>query len=262
MSIESMHRQAGLSLVELLAVLGIVMVVSAIAAVGIVGAMSRSELAVCGTRLKAFATSCLSYAADNGRRYPVARGGRFMSPSYIGGANDIGAAFDLRPVIRGHVALKSLLCPLSPKISLEPADTGPSDVFANYLVWAGWEYRSQDRPAGPGMFRMGDRWGWAGSRFSVLASDWDLIFAVGTSEGGHPDADERMQPYQYQDRQLTASGWDGDLRGLIDLNAGFDDGSVRRYERLQTRDHRVKPVPSFIIPPNGTDDAWLNVPMN
>ncbi len=254
----STHR--GLSLVEVLVVLGIIGILLAILAPVLNKAIYQSELAACGANLKALAAGSHAYAGDYARNYPAPPYGRVFAANYVG---TVPPGTDLRPVIKDHISLKHLLCPLSPKISLTVEDAGTDgNIWANYMYWSAFRYTPSEAPHEAGMFRRGDRWSWAGNRFALIATDHDFVRDGNSAIGSHPDQDGLMVPQSRQGKNKgTESVWvKNDLgpRSKIDFNAAYDDGSVRRFGDVEPLDRRMTRVPHD----RSSTELALNVPLN
>lgn len=237
-------------------------------------AVYQAGLASCAANLKTIANGQLTYAAEHQRAYAQIRGQDLLwEPSWIaasGNGLDTAEAADLRSVFEGYISAKSLVCPLSPRISLAAADTGTSAfVCSSYNLWTGWQYKMRSGPAEQGMFRVGDRWTWSGSSFRAIAADVDYVGTNGsTTNASHGDDAEVMIEYRFQRENSAMSGWvtgnsanpDG-VRGRLDTNMALDDGSVHRFSGVKTVDERMKRVSCIRDGngPNSTRNVWINV---
>lgn len=252
-----MYPRIGFTLVELLVVITIVIVLLALLAPALDKAVYQAELAVCGSRLKALGSGVQAYALGFNRAYPVRpalRSARERPLYLVRGANPF---IDDRLPLAGFASMDLMLCPLDAKISVGINDThADSYVWSNYALWYGWYYSGEPR----GMWRMGDRFTSAGSRYSLLASDWDtkapdFDSSIGSyTASTHPDNDNRLQQVVFQNvgaPKLTASWWDGFNRGSLDNNFAYDDGSVRRItDSYLDDDERLDDIPYFVDPSN------------
>lgn len=255
-----MKTARGLTLIEVLVVLGIIIVVAALLVPAINMAIYHSDLAACGGNLKGVVAGSLAYAGSHGKTYPVPPTGRVFDSRYLG---CVPPGSDLRPVIKGHINVKQLVCPLAPKISLAVEDTGDAgSVLSSYTYWSGFQYMPPDMPPEAGMIKVGNRWTWGGKRFSVIAADFDLVGDGTTGAGSHPDHKDRMTPKSVQKKDgANHSAWemqDSGPRSRIDFNAAFDDGSVRRYKHVETLDNRMVRVPVD----RSSTESQVNVPVN
>src|ERR1041385_8131789 len=108
------------------------------------------------------------------------------------------------------------------------------------------------------MFRLGDRFTYNDARFNVLITDGDRLTA-NFQDGGHPDRPGYMirspayqdalntnVPWNVQGTYATISYWTsqntGHRRGEVDLNYGFDDGSVIRESLVKIGHERMEAV--------------------
>ncbi len=191
-------------------------------------------------------------------------------------------ARDMRPVIKEHIALKHLLCPttdqvdLSPEGNKSPNAVQATQVFASYDVWFAWKYLNEGGP----MSKIGDRFGFNDAtdgnklvQSRLLVNDVNLNrndhFAIST----HPDADGVMALETHQNGdvgvgglisfsniKLTISLWEGGggtvVRGPVELNMGFDDGSVARYNFVVHSDPRLRPAPAFAVRSNDNGNRY------
>lgn len=175
--------------------------------------------------------------------------------------------YDMRPLLRTVMDINQVLqCPFTLQMDLENGPEATDDdvgAEASYVMFWGWRYRTGDRVsvnanqgsvnqrAGNdgehGMYKVGDRFTWTNQNgqstaFNILAGDIDLKYPD-SSQASHPDRDPSLLTLvAAQDtvifgfrgslsRYRRAAPETGDkLRGLLDTNFLFDDGSVRRYQ--------------------------------
>lgn len=254
----------GFTIVELLVVITIVVVLLALLAPALDKVTYQAELAICGTNLKAIGGGAITYTGTFRRSYPyrgvVNRSNTNFQAEYIRFG---GPPTDDRELLRPHMSLKLLLCPLSGRIDLEQKALLADHILANYDLWFGFYYQGYR-----GMNRLGDRMEFldtvtdpnvaAMHRFRLLASDED-VSGPGTaySEGTHPD-DAGVRPFRrWQNEKYDGnimfqalpayigSRWEArgtHLRGLVDLNFAYDDGSVERHSGVKWDDDRMAKV--------------------
>jgi len=254
------------SLVQMLVVIGILGLLIALLIPAIQRAAHQASLAACASHLESIASGANTYAVQFNRRYPVLprlpwphlQGWNLRRPDYVGN----GGPDDFRPLVAGHIAPDHLVCPLAPKISLDPADTGTTQSYSNYALWMGWRYTP---PGGheEGMITLGEDWTWNGTRFRVLAGDIDFAYPFDAADTTHPDDDGVLMPVRGPDAefpQMTASFYSANkMRGRIDMNNAHHDGSVHRMADVRFRDPRTKPVPMGSTP-DDVDHGSLFVP--
>jgi len=258
------------SLVELLVVITVLVVLLALLAPALDQAVYQSELAVCGSKLKALGAGVVLYAMDHQRRYPhrpaVERGTtRQPVQLSIPVTTSPTIADDDRPAIRAHIEINNLLqCPLNKRVDLVATDDD-TNVITSYGLWYGWRYGRANAPQ-RGMRRLGERFEWTDAGvsqyFRILAADWDTMLS-NTVQGAHPDrGQELLFPRALQDEyaelaqlggvsagttKFTLSLWvsGGKLnRGSVDRDFLYDDGSVRRLDALVIDDGRTVSVPA------------------
>ena len=274
----------GFTLVELLVVITIIVVLLALLMPAMDQAVYQAELARCAANLKGTAVSATTYAASHRGYYPHRPGvlqAQERDPGwYAEQLSDPRSGFDDRAVFGRFLPVSILQCPLVGRVDLSSESTKPTSmVFCNYFLWFGWQYHATPGPVAAargdgvsrqrGLFRIGDRWEFEGERFSILASDVDeLNFTGSFSWASHPDRAGVLRELVIQDRDdpavgatrdypqlsITWSKWDSRVgagattwrRGAVDRNVTFDDGSVRRYDRV-------------VMKPDGTPDERMTL---
>jgi prepilin-type N-terminal cleavage/methylation domain-containing protein len=270
----------GFTLVELLVVITIIVVLLALLTPALDRAMYQAELTVCAARLKGIGSAVAGYAMENRRFYPD-RGlhdrtdqSQALWIAVYTLANP-SEGYDMRPGLRGVLSPNKMLqCPLVQPVDLEQETIG--GVLTSYNPWWGWKYHPASG-AQPGMFKLGDRFGWDTRQYSTLAGDIDMFYRQAPAiQGSHPDSDpQTLTPLHVQepppgqvgdpnraDPLLTVSRWTvnsstvNNRRGPIDMNHLFDDLSVERYASVQgwnPTDERMDEVPVFMhVPRNDT----------
>jgi len=259
-----MRRGFAFTLVELLVVITITVVLLSLLVPAMNQAVYQAELAVCGANNSALAAQVLQYAFENKRRYPARLGleaktaavfGADTRPQLIARGLPGPGEFDERPVLRKVTDLnKTLNCPLLKPVDLETPDV-TSWIYSSQQLWFGWQF-SPGNVKQKGMFKVGDRFSAASPvdgtvrEFSVLVSDWvsqdpNVVSPPTWSYGAHPDYHDKTMPEWHQDDgapHTTLSFFraiDGQVRGPIDRNVAFDDGSVRRYSGVKWDDYKT-----------------------
>lgn len=227
-------------------------------------AIYQAELAVCAANLDAIGGGATIYALDHKRRYPLRLGVEDRNLGWqMRQFSDGLANVDDRPIIRDHIPIKTLQCPMSEQIDLEPRTNALGRVdgsyYAGYDLWYGWKYDL----GGTGMMKLGDRWGWDGRRYDIVAGDFNL-FHIGNPYviSSHPDDEGKLVVRAtpgYTD-WIRSDKLD---RGLIDQNYVFADGSVARYAAVEMLDDggRRTAVPWADIAGNQPSGWQLFVPV-
>ena len=238
----------GFTLVELLVTITLIVILIAMLAPAMDRAVYEAELAVCATNLRAIAGGVTTYAAGNERRYPARDGRRNLLDWYpfgLASYDSGGRYFDERPSLAKALDINGMLNdPAAGKVDLT-TKINPY-VYTAYSMWFEWEYGSE-----AGMYKLGDRWSWGGVDFNVLAGDHDrLDVPPGTSPTGgslasHPDEQGVLSRFKSEASSVTLARWQNltALRGDVNLNFGFTDGSVQRYNRVGLEDERMMQVP-------------------
>lgn len=290
----------GFTLVELLVVITIIVALLALLIPAMDAAIYQTELAVCAANQKGIGNGVIGYAMENKRRYPHREHlVNWYSVPLVIKYTLFGQSLDDRPLLRPFLSInKSLRCPMQEEVNLD-TDDPDTMVYAGYNLWFGMQYRANqgfndlgqvaaNTDRDPGMFKLGSRWGFEDPnhgqkplRSNVLANDRYLPnpdkSAVHSSHPGDGYFNDFKKEEAYGiSPKGTISLWsalDARAAGRVDLNALFDDGSVRRYadvrwdmdrnwlssERDRSADDRLQSSPAWN---NSTDwDAlrWWEV---
>jgi type II secretory pathway pseudopilin PulG len=238
------------TLVELLVVITIIVVLLSLLAPAMDKAVYEAELAVCGANLKGLATAVTAYSGEHRRTYPFHQTYQDpgMRPIYLNWSYN---GYDDRPLLSKYVSInKNLQCPLAGAMGLEAQENdADTQAITSYEMWFGWKWQAPG--AGGGMTKLGDRMGWNGYEFDVLASDIDAQEdGVGYFQTAHPDRDGRLinKAGRNEDStglnvvfKFTARFWitpDANTvgRGTIDRHFAHEDTSVERMKDLKEGD--------------------------
>ena len=259
------------TLLELLVVITIIVVLLALLAPALDKAVYQSELVACGAKLHSVLSGAQVYAVDHQRRYPHRQAvvNRADTSAWELSPSGSGNPQDLRPAIKSYVSLnKALNCPLNGAgLEIESAGhadvAGPHKIYSSYALWFGWKWQDAGS-ATKGMFRIGDRFDWIGKDFNLLASDMSVADDSGYGYGNHPDDREVWVHKAWRGEtgpsplpiKYTLAWWTGGAnRGTLDLNFGYQDGSVLRISGVKfdrghpnnagepTRDERMAKAP-------------------
>ncbi len=233
-AIGNRKMKIGFTLVELLVVIAIIAILLALLTPALDKVIYRTELLACGAKQKAVASTASMYAVDNNRWY-VYREGMYARGDWKPDVISAMPQGDDRPELSRYMPINDLLnCPMSPRADF--ADTlEDSYVASSYELYFGFVYLEGNHK---GMKKLGDPWFWDGKRYNVIVADHDHVVTNGAQYyGAHPDRDGLMYRNLYEDAgpiHHTYGRWElvGPHRGLVDLNNGFDDGSVALFENV------------------------------
>jgi prepilin-type N-terminal cleavage/methylation domain-containing protein len=297
------------TLVELLVVITIIVILLALLTPALDRAMYSAQLAVCAAHQDAMVTGAQAYAMDHKRYYPHKPGAHNgsdvwwrMDVLYIPpGVGRTGRRppqdLDHRQTVKDYIQHKLFVDPVAGKVSVAKEDNDvDTEVLASYFLLDGFQFRAgpDQGPLGEGMIKMGNRLKWSSRNdahyaFNTLVAD-KLHYNRndGYTTAGHPDttvekavlaerqngpglvvgpvASAKMTYTHYN--FFNINGPEG-AHGLLDLNYGMQDGSVRRVSGikpanfnspLNVGDHPLRGVP-FITeggaPADFSPSNWL-----
>jgi hypothetical protein len=260
------------TIVELLVSVTLIVLLLALLAPALDRAIYRSELTLCATNMKAFGTAATMYGANHQRAYP----------DHAGRAWPYHLSNPFAMMLMPYTALnRNLNCPFSKAMDYEGSvqRNSTGGIIPPYALWFGWRYTGHSVKT-----RMGrpmtalDHTDTSDPRtvsFSVMASDWDLFYRTGDTRGSHPDYDpaERHNEWRQDSDEnplmpgqnisvapRTYSFWwgfgAGKVRGLFDMNVGWEDGAVLSFMAVLPRDADDRMA--YISP---TTDPALNDPV-
>jgi len=265
-------RPRAFTLVELLVVITIVVVLLALLMPAMSNAIYQAQLTSCGaSQIKGIGFSVTAYAMDHKRNYPrrpyLEEQSWQLTEIYQGIIFDPDNSFDFRSVLKSHVNLDLLVCPLVAAIQVREEDNDlDSWIHQHFDLWFGWRYRGEDYGEGGehGMLKIGDRWTFRQNpgtmqrySFNILVGDQEL-YDPNRILSTHPDRDNGVlfeELFQNQGYiglgplvKVTTSRWAGPRsggRGLVDRNFGYGDLSVARLNHLRfaEQENRMVPVP-------------------
>jgi len=249
------------TLVELLVVVTIAVVLLALLIPAMERAVYQTELVLCSVQVRNIAMTVTRYAMDHRRSYPrrLGVGSPFWQPQdlNLAGHPFVDPPTDERPYLRPYMSLNEQLnCPLTAWIDIDGSKDS-SWLQPPYALWFGWRFTGDG--GGEGMDRLGDRLEFLEHRFSVLASDHEVILQnQNYGHGAHPDITEgRWVNVALQDQshfgapsagaprvlEGTLSRWTGPPdRGPIDMNSAFQDGSVERLSAVRWDEPETEPT--------------------
>lgn len=242
------RKLAGFTLIELLVVVAIIVVLLALLVPSLDKAVYQATLATCAAQQDGQVTGFQAYAVEFKRVYPYKQAVHVASSSWV--MDQLSQAlntpspsgnYDYRPVIANYVNIKMFVDPLAGDVDLslnEPYNNG-STILSSYHQLEGFKFAF-----GGGMTKIGGRLSFGGNRFSVLVAD-KMHFNQGDNYAISSHGDKTLGRGVLAERRgegavnglygtYTYTHWnyiglDGaNTHGLLDMNYGMQDGSVRR----------------------------------
>jgi prepilin-type N-terminal cleavage/methylation domain-containing protein len=264
------RKPQAFTLIEILVVITIIVVLLALIAPALDKAIYQAELAVCGSNQKAGVSGVITYAMDFRRYYPDRNTppARTLTgepyPTWVPPFQfrDAENSPDLRPLLHSNYMNINAVFndPLSMKVDLA-GSRNSTRIYGSYVMWFGYRYQSNGSLATstannagpvvnigwePGFIKLGDKlqhFSYPGERFSVLIADLSRFHDdKAASFASHPDGGGVMVNQRFQDQQnsglvMTISTWGSpERRGTVDMNFGYDDGSVRRMDGVERQE--------------------------
>ena len=258
------------TLVELLVVVTIIVILLSLLAPAMSKAIHQAQMLKCGAGpLRMMSSGVLQYTLDYKRRYPdrdIEQTDRRGTVTYLPAMALAYPAqgFDSRPALRTIFSInQAVQCPMNEPVEMD--DTEPDiNIEASYMMFWGWQYKPENRPIFKGMMKLGDRFEWGDPgrptySYNVLASDMDFRYGEARSiQGSHPDREPSTMyplvaveapgfwPRNNTSRWVNAGQMGDFMRGLVDLNFAYDDGSVSRLVDVigwRQQDERVDRIP-------------------
>jgi prepilin-type N-terminal cleavage/methylation domain-containing protein len=279
-----MPVRKGFTLIELLVVVTIIVVLLALLTPALDSALRESEMALCGANIKGVMNGAIVYTGNYRRYYPRRPVIETYSVGPFGWLNDGGnPAIDDRKVILDYIPINAgLNCPLNTVLDI--AGSQPSTyTYSDYDLWFGFYYVGTQ-----GMRKHGDKLRGVdyhsnlSKRYDLLVSDVSDVHVLnGYGYTTHPD-DLGAWPEQTSQDSLPPWGgvmiitanatlsWYSNItntalqRGGLDLNYGYQDGSVSRIYDVQFHaddEERMNYIPSF-KDPNSDLGRRKQVPAN
>ena len=225
------------TLIELLVVITILVVLLALLTPALDQAIYQAELAVCGSNFKTLGVGVTTYAMEYKRTYPD-------RPNELNYLNWLMKRRTPTPnlvaKLMAYIPVNGVLNdPLNQYVDYANSKTN-TWLYAEYHMFFGYQFTGSK-----GMLRLGDRLEWQGDRFSVVAADLDRQkLTADAFANSHPDTDGLLTSLAIQDERTGAGGagqggdnttlssWWGAMRGAVDKNVLFLDGSVERYTKV------------------------------
>ena len=297
----SITTRRAFTIVELLVVVTIIVLLVSLLVPALSKAVYQAQLVKCATNYRFLAGGSQNYALDYKKRYPFrdlpltpdaapwpagAPGIQAHKLTHAGQTGTGVANYDLRPMLRPYVKIDDVFNdPLCIPLNYDnrEATAATTSIYTSVFYWAGW-YFVKDAVPMPGILKLGDRFK-AYDEFDrnkrivslgVLAGDIDCA-GGGTAWSSHPDFGA-MTNRVAENAAWIESNWtkDGADRLPLDLNYAYDDGSVRRVDRVVyysrwntlNNDERMVRIANFNThsgsapPGQPTSQQANNVPLN
>jgi prepilin-type N-terminal cleavage/methylation domain-containing protein len=223
------------TLIELLIVIAIIAILAAMLLPALARARYGAKLTVCSAELRQWGIALYSWAGSNDSKYPD----RSVYDSAQRQPHLLKSqSYDDRDLWDEVMGLEFTNCSFTGDPPFDMKTVSSAFVMSTYEIWAGGEIDSTQPDSQ--MKRITDTMTWNDGtddhEFNVLMADLGRTrFSKGKITSSHPDdagllelvAENKNAKSQYA--YLT---WDG-ARGYIDRNFLFQDGSVRRFMRIQ-----------------------------
>jgi prepilin-type N-terminal cleavage/methylation domain-containing protein len=252
----------GFTLVELLVVIAIITVLLALLVPALDKAVYQATLAICAGQIRTHITGVQQYAFDHKRYFPDRKAYQsdLNAPTILKSRNNNTLEWhDDRPMLKEYMAINLHLDPLAGKVDLE-GDEEFTAVYSSYALFYDWGYTNQ-QVGTQHSSRLGQPFEFEGQKFNVLLSDQDFVSVNNNwSQSSHPDKSDVMTLQEWRNWEsvgvgasqagafvLISTHWlyrnpnAPRRRGLIDVNHGFQDGSVTRYNDVPNDAERGSP---------------------
>lgn len=218
--------QRNFTLIELLVVIAIIAILASMLLPVLGRAKHRARLVLCMNNMRQSIQGVTAYTTDHDEHFPE-------RPAITAGVNSVkfnrlvtDFTYDSRPHLQQALPIDELLNdPLCP--THQPLATSTSQrVEADTIIGWSWGYLGEQR-----MAKLGRPFTYNGKRYKMLTGDLAILnTSTGQAHSSHPDADRLLSPFTLADTNYTLSRWQSDVgHGSIELNYGFDDGSVQAY---------------------------------
>lgn len=234
------------TLIELLVVIAVIAILAAMLLPALHEAKYKAKLVVDMNNFKQLGIGAFQYTADNSGYWPHRTNNDNVAGGYIDECTAIqsnnGTPYDDRQLFDPYMPLDELMnCVFAPKPAPYMSGTNLNWIELNIELWIGWQMAPDEtRPK-----MIGQKATFAGETFSVLASDFDLQNVYPWCS--HPDRwTGLLQEMYFEPPCCMLYIWSApatNSRGPVDMHYLFDDGSVKRYNRVTLSDPRLAKVP-------------------
>ncbi|MDD7985311.1 prepilin-type N-terminal cleavage/methylation domain-containing protein [Lentisphaera marina] len=222
-----MRKNKSFTLIEVLVVIAIIGILASLLLPSLSKSRYKARLAVCTENMRQNSIALYNYADDNDQYWPQ----RTMYQLHLLEPSSAG-----RSLLASYISLDSLFCPLN-KPEFDPKTDTTAGLGGAYEMYYGQALLDADgHRETTALLKVGDRitWGYDGidNSFSVLLADNDQY-----------NVDENKWVSSHPSKGMSRSGvstagyksWfyrSSDLRGTLDRNFLYEDGSVKRVNNI------------------------------
>ena len=247
-----MPKRHAFTLIELLVVVTVIAVLISMLLPAIGQARTAATFTKCGATLKGVAATALIYAYDSKNYFPHRLvnndpSGQNFILKLLGGSFTLGG--DDRPVLKTYFSINdAFTCPFDPLGGRSRANSIATQVSSSYEIYFGYRVLNT-RPTS--MLKIDDVITYNNNTFDILAADMDFSYSAPARKAAHPDRNGVLIPRVLDTASsFEVSHYNGtnNVRGLMDRNFAYNDGSVRPLYKIGTSaaaDSRIKALPQY-----------------
>lgn len=232
---------AAFTLLELLLVVSIIALLLTLLVPSLARARYRAHLVSCLGNQKNLVYGIHMFVTSNRDAYPRRDTIRYPKDGFKAQCFKLRGGIDDRNEIAHYFSHEGLdiVCPLSSELPILDASISSWQIENNISFWYGWQYLQSGKTGlEQANEKIGDGFTYAGRRFHVLTGDWVFQYKTGGIgfESAHLDTPPSMSVLRVRDNRFAYSRYESNRTttvGQLDLNFGFDDGSVRQFDHVQ-----------------------------